>query len=655
MFRRVLVANRGEIAVRIIRACRDLGVSPVTIHSEADRDSLHVRLADESFEVGGAASRDSYLNGERVIEAARAMDAEALHPGYGFLAENGDFAARCAERGLVFVGPPPEAMRRMGDKAAARETAVKAGVRVVPGSDIVSGKDAERAAAGIGFPLLIKAAAGGGGMGMRLVRDPSNFSDSLREAQSEAEAAFGDARVFLERFVENPRHVEIQVFGDDAGCVVHLGERDCSIQRRNQKLLEESPSPAISPELRAGMGEAAVRLARGAGYRNAGTVEFLLDPEGRFYFLEMNARLQVEHPVTELISGMDLVALQLRVAAGEPLGFLQSEVSLSGAAIELRITAEDPFAGFVPATGRIREFRPPAGPGVRCDAGIVSGSVVSPHYDPLLAKIIVSGPDRETARKRAIRAVRETRLIGVASTLPFFERVLASVPFCSGNFDTSFVAAHWSAPQPERSGRRVGGAGRTRAPGARGGGGRAVAARRLELERGRRIPVPVAARRRRRGASGSILMRRVLSLDGKDCRVEVRAEPGGATLRVGIEGADGELVARETPGGWTITNGRRTVEAGVSGERSGELVVQIAEHSYRLETGRGAAGGSRRSGPAAGGASGRTLRSANPDAGQGGTPRAGRRRAGRRRRRRAGIRSDEDAERDPGAGERGHR
>ena len=443
MFRRVLVANRGEIAVRIIRACRDLGVSPVTIHSEADRDSLHVRLADESFEVGGAASRDSYLNGERVIEAARAMEAEALHPGYGFLAENGDFAARCAGRGLVFVGPPPEAMRRMGDKAAAREAAVQAGVPVVPGSDIVSGKDAERAAAKIGFPLLIKAAAGGGGMGMRLVRDPSDFSDSLREAQSEAEAAFGDARVFLERFVENPRHVEIQVFGDDSGSVVHLGERDCSIQRRNQKLLEESPSPAISPELRAGMGEAAVRLARGAGYRNAGTVEFLLDPEGRFYFLEMNARLQVEHPVTELISGMDLVALQLRIAAGEPLGFTQSEVSLSGAAIELRITAEDPFAGFVPATGRIREFRPPAGPGVRCDAGIVSGSVVSPHYDPLLAKIIVSGPDRETARKRAIRAVRETRLIGVASTLPFFERVLASPPFCSGEFDTSFVAAHW--------------------------------------------------------------------------------------------------------------------------------------------------------------------------------------------------------------------
>ena len=443
MFRRVLVANRGEIAVRIIRACRDLGVSPVTIHSAADRDSLHVRLADESIEVGGAASRDSYLNGERIIEAARSLGAEALHPGYGFLAENGAFAARCAERRVVFVGPPPDAMRRMGDKAAARQAATRAGVGVVDGSPIVSGTDAGEAARGIGFPLLIKAAAGGGGMGMRLVREPGAFADALGEARSEAEAAFGDARVFLERYVENSRHVEVQVLGDDFGSVVHLGERDCSIQRRNQKLLEESPSPAISSELRAAMGDAAVRLARGAGYRNAGTVEFLLDPDGRFYFLEMNARLQVEHPVTELVSGLDLVALQLRLAAGEPLAFTQEEVALTGAAIELRITAEDPFAGFVPATGRIREFRPPAGPGVRCDAGIVSGSVISAHYDPLLAKVITWGADRETARKRALRAVRETRLVGVGSTLPFFERVLASDVFRGGDFDTSFVEAHW--------------------------------------------------------------------------------------------------------------------------------------------------------------------------------------------------------------------
>ena len=444
MFRRVLVANRGEIAVRVIRACRDLGVSPVTVHSAADRGALHVRLADESVELGGAAARDSYLNGERVLDAATAMGAEAIHPGYGFLAENAGFAARTAARGLVFVGPPPEAMRQLGDKAAARAAAVRAGVPVAPGSGVIGDPgQAREAAAGIGFPLLIKAVAGGGGMGMRIVREPEALAGALSEARSEAVAAFGDGRVFLERLVAAPRHVEVQVFGDDHGTVVHLGERDCSIQRRNQKLVEEHPSPAITPELRAGMGRAAAELAAAAGYRNAGTVEFLLDREGRYSFLEMNTRLQVEHPVTEAVAGLDLVALQLRVAAGEPLGFVQDEVELSGAAIELRITAEDPFAGFAPATGRVLEFRPPDGPGIRCDSGITTGSVVSPHYDPLLAKIIVSGPDRETARRRALRAVRETRLVGVASTLPFFVRVLDSEEFRSGEFDTGFVANFW--------------------------------------------------------------------------------------------------------------------------------------------------------------------------------------------------------------------
>ena len=542
----------------------------------------------------------------------------------------------------------------MGDKAAAREAAVRAGVPVVPGSDIVAGRDARaRRRRRSGSRCSSRPPPGAGAWECGSYGDPADFSDSLREAQSEAEAAFGDARVFLERFVENPRHVEIQVFGDDFGSVVHLGERDCSIQRRNQKLLEESPSPAISPELRAGMGEAAVRLARGAGYRNAGTVEFLLDPEGRFYFLEMNARLQVEHPVTELVSGKDLVALQLRVAAGEPLGFAQSEVSLRGAAIELRITAEDPFAGFVPATGRIREFRPPAGPGVRCDAGIVSGSVVSPHYDPLLAKIIVSGPDRETARKRALRAVRETRLVGVASTLPFFERVLSSAPLPPRRVRHLVRRCALVRPQPERRGRGIRGAGRTRAPGARGGGRRAVAARGCERVRVRRAAVPVAARRRRRSAPGTAVVRRVLSLDGEDRRVEVRAADG--VLRVRIEGDGAELIARETPGGWTITNGRRTVEAGVSrrAERRAGRPDRRTHLPVRGGPGRGrrfpaARRGGRRDG-------GRTLRSAHSDAGQGGTRPAGRGRAGRRRRRCAGVRSDEDAERDPGPGERGHR
>ncbi len=444
MFRRVLIANRGEIAIRIARACRDLGMSPVTVHSRADRDSMHVALCDESVEVGGAAARSSYLNVERILEAARIMGAEAVHPGYGFLAENADFAIRCEEQGLRFVGPTPDAMRRMGDKAAARQVASEIGVPTVPGSGVLEPESDGRVEAGaLGAPLLIKATAGGGGMGMRLVRDLAVLPQRLAEARSEAEAAFGDSRVFLERLVERPRHIEVQVFGDRFGSVVHLGERDCSIQRRNQKLIEESPSPVVDGATREALGAAAVRLAAAVSYRNAGTVEFLLDPEGRFYFLEMNTRLQVEHPVTECVTGLDLVALQFRLAAGEPLPFRQEEIVPRGAAIELRITAEDPMAGFLPVAGRIDEFRPPLGPGIRCDSGVVSGSLVAPHYDPLLAKLIAFGPDRETARRRALRAVRETRLTGVVSTLVFHERVLDAPAFRSGDFDTSFVATEW--------------------------------------------------------------------------------------------------------------------------------------------------------------------------------------------------------------------
>ena len=454
MFRRVLIANRGEIAVRVIRACRDLGVSPVTVHSEADRGALPVRLADASVCLGPAPAAESYLDGERVLEAAQSLEADAVHPGYGFLAENADFAAACAARGLVFVGPSPAAMRLMGDKAEARAAAIRSGVPVAPGSAVLGEADDPRAAAAeVGFPLLIKAAAGGGGMGMRAVREPADFDRALADARSEAEAAFGDGRVFLERLVERPRHVEVQVFGDSGGAVVHLGERECSIQRRNQKLIEESPSPAVDARLRSELGAAAVRLAEQAGYEGAGTVEFLLDPDGRYYFLEMNARLQVEHPVTEALTGLDLVTLQLEVAAGAPLGFSQEEVCLSGAALELRITAEDPFAGFLPASGRIGYFRAPAGPGVRCDSGIASGSSVPPDYDSLLAKVIASGPDRETARRRALRAVRETRLVGVPTTLPFFDRVLESGVFRRGALDTSFVADHWPglAAAPDES------------------------------------------------------------------------------------------------------------------------------------------------------------------------------------------------------------
>ena len=445
MFRRVLVANRGEIAVRIIRACRDLGVSPVTVHSEADRDSLHVRLSDESVCIGPAAARSSYLAAGKILDAAEALGAEAVHPGYGFLAERADFAERCEARGLTFVGPSADAMRRMGDKAAAREAAIRAGVPVASGSPVCdTASEAVALAEAVGYPLLIKAAAGGGGMGMRPVAGPPELRGAFAEARSEAHAAFGDSRVFLERRILAPRHVEIQVFGDATGAVVHLGERECSIQRRNQKLVEESPSPALSPGLRERMGAAAVRLADAAGYRSAGTVEFLVDAEGQYSFLEMNTRLQVEHPITECVVGLDLVTLQLGLAAGAPLGFAQDDVTLEGAAIEMRITAEDPFAGFVPGTGTVREFRPADGPGVRCDAGIAAGSEVSSHYDPLLAKLITWGADRETARRRAIRAVRETRLVGIPNTLPFFERVLRSTPFRSGSYDTGFVGDHWT-------------------------------------------------------------------------------------------------------------------------------------------------------------------------------------------------------------------
>ena len=455
MFRRVLIANRGEIAVRVIRACRDLGISPVAVHSEADRSALHVRLADESVCLGPPPAAESYLVGERVIEAARALGAEAIHPGYGFLAENAGFAAACAAEGIVFVGPPPEAMRLMGDKARARAAAERSGVPTAPGSEVLdSAEEGERAADEIGFPLLIKAVGGGGGMGMRVVRERAALDGAIAEAQSEAESAFADGRVFLERLIERPRHVEVQVLADAGGAVVHLGERECSIQRRHQKLLEESPSPAVDPALREELGAAAVRLAEQAGYVGAGTVEFLLDDRGRYYFLEMNARLQVEHPITEVRTGLDLVTLQLRVAAGEPLGFDQTEVTYRGAAIELRITAEDPFTGFLPASGRLGEFRAPAGPGVRCDSGVASGSRVPADYDSLLAKVIAWGPDRETARRRAARAVRETRLVGVPTSLPFFERVLESEAFRRAELDTGFIDRQWPSLAEGPAGRR---------------------------------------------------------------------------------------------------------------------------------------------------------------------------------------------------------
>jgi len=455
MFRKVLIANRGEIACRIARALRDAGIRSVAVYSEADRDGLHVRLSDEAYPIGPAASSASYLRMDAVLEAAEKSGAEAIHPGYGFLAENPRFAQACQDDGVVFIGPPPSAMALMGDKARAREVAVKAGVPVVPGSrPLDSLEAAEAEAERIGYPLLVKATAGGGGKGMRRVVRREEIRSAFEQARSEAQASFGDPSVYLEKYVEHPRHIEIQVLGDGRGSVVHLFERECSIQRRHQKLIEEAPSPFLDGELRARMGEAAVSLARASGYQNAGTVEFLVNADRSFYFLEMNARLQVEHPVTELVTGVDLVLLQLAVASGDPLPFSQDELSPRGWAMEFRITAEDPFQNFMPTAGTLSVYRPPEGPGIRHDAGIFQGQRVTPHYDPLIAKLIVSGENRHQCISRARRAIREYRVQGVCTTLPFFERMLSDERFVSGEMDVGFVDRHWMEEIALRPGAR---------------------------------------------------------------------------------------------------------------------------------------------------------------------------------------------------------
>ena len=441
MFQKVLIANRGEIALRIIRACHELGVQTVAVYSEADRESLHVRFADEDVCIGPAAASESYLNIPRIIAAAEVTGAEAIHPGYGFLAENADFSEICTRSDLVFIGPTPGQIRLMGDKATARRTMMDVGVPTVPGSEgVVEDMDeAHRIAAEIGYPIMIKASAGGGGKGMRIANDAETFAKLLKSAQVEAQAAFGNAAVYLERCILKPRHVEIQVFGDSKGKVVHFGERDCSIQRRHQKLLEEAPSPALTPELRAEMGEAAVRAAQSIDYVGAGTVEFLLDQDGSFYFMEMNTRIQVEHPVTEVTTGVDLVKEQIRVAAGEPLS-MPDGVELRGHAIEFRINAEDPSRNFAPSPGTIRTFHPPGGPGVRLDTHVYAGYTVPQYYDSLIAKLIVSGRDRNEAIVRARHSLDQFIIEGVHTTLPFLRRILDDEAFIRGDVDTGFVA-----------------------------------------------------------------------------------------------------------------------------------------------------------------------------------------------------------------------
>lgn len=439
-FEKILIANRGEIAVRIIRACRELGIASVAVYSEADRSALHVRMADEAYLLGPAPAAASYLNVDRVIAAAKSSAAQAIHPGYGFLSERAHFAQACRAAGLVFIGPPLEAIELMGSKIAARELAESLGVPVVPGyTGAEQGRERLRSEAErIGFPLLIKASAGGGGKGMRTVRSLADFDAALEGAQREAKAAFGDDAVFLERLIERPRHVEIQVLADQHGNLVHLFERECSIQRRHQKIIEESPSSVLLPDIRMAMGESAVRLAKAANYCNAGTVEFLLDEAGRFYFLEMNTRLQVEHPVTECVTGLDLVHLQVAVAAGEPLPFQQSDLRQRGHAIEARVYAEDP-ATFLPSTGMLALFVPPQAPGVRNDAGLETGDQVTVHYDPLLSKLIVYAPDRPSAIARLQCALADYTVLGVTTNLPLLQAIARHSAFASGATQTDFL------------------------------------------------------------------------------------------------------------------------------------------------------------------------------------------------------------------------
>jgi acetyl-CoA carboxylase biotin carboxylase subunit len=442
--RRVLVANRGEIAVRIIRACRQLGLEAVAVCSTADREAAHTRLADRSVCIGPPLPGASYLNIPALVTTALGTGCDAVHPGYGFLAENAGFAEACAEHGLRFVGPSGEAIRAMGDKVRARELAAKIGVPVVPGSDgpLVSLEEAASVADRIGYPLLLKAAAGGGGRGMRVVRKPAELSEAFMGARAEARGAFGDATVYAERFLERVRHVEIQVVADAEGASVHLGERDCSVQRRHQKLLEEAPSPAVTPAVRAAMGEAALALVRHIGYQSVGTVEFVLEPDGqRFYFIEMNTRIQVEHPVTEMLTGVDLVTTQLRIAAGEGLDLRQADVRMRGHAIECRINAEDADQDFRPVPGTIRQWRPPAGEGIRIDTHIAEGAEVPPFYDSLLAKVIVAASDRAGAIDRMDRALAAFVVAGVPTTAAFHRRVLAHPDFVGGRVHTRWVEA----------------------------------------------------------------------------------------------------------------------------------------------------------------------------------------------------------------------
>ncbi|MDQ0188358.1 acetyl-CoA carboxylase biotin carboxylase subunit [Alicyclobacillus cycloheptanicus] len=441
MFKRVLIANRGEIAVRVIRACKELGIETVAVYSEADRDALHVQLADEAYCIGPTPSKNSYLHIPSLITVATLTGVDAIHPGYGFLAENSDFAEMCEAVGITFIGPSAHAIETMGDKSVAKETMKKAGVPTVPGSDglVADADEAIEIASRIGYPVIIKATAGGGGKGIRIVRDEESLRQAVSMAQREAESAFGNAGVYLEKYIEQMRHVEIQVLADRHGNVIHLGERDCSIQRRLQKLVEEAPSPVLSPETREAMGKAAVAAAKAVDYVGAGTVEFIYSLDGSFYFMEMNTRIQVEHPVTEWVTSVDLVREQILAAAGEPLSVRQEDIQLVGHAIECRINAEDPARNFMPAPGRVVDYLPPGGIGVRVDSAVYPGYTVPPYYDSMVAKLIVWAPTREQAIARMSRALSEFRVEGIQTTIPFHMKLMENEQFRSGQFTTRFL------------------------------------------------------------------------------------------------------------------------------------------------------------------------------------------------------------------------
>ncbi|HVW95828.1 MAG TPA: acetyl-CoA carboxylase biotin carboxylase subunit [Mucilaginibacter sp.] len=448
---KILVANRGEIALRVMRSAREMGIKTVAVYSDADRDALHVRYADEAVHIGAAPSAESYLAGGKIIEACKKTGAEAIHPGYGFLSENAGFARQVRDAGLILIGPSPEAMEVMGNKLSAKAAALKYNIPMVPGTEeaVTDVEEAKRRAEEVGFPILIKAAAGGGGKGMRIVESAADFEEQMQLAVSEAVSAFGDGSVFIERYVSSPRHIEIQVLGDSHGNIVHLFERDCSVQRRHQKVIEEAPSSVLTPQIREEMGRCAVDVARSVNYTGAGTVEFIMDEQLNFYFLEMNTRLQVEHPVTELISGIDLVKEQIRIARGEPISFRQEDLAINGHAIELRVYAEDPDNNFLPDIGTLQTYITPKGPGVRVDDGFEQGMEIPIYYDPMIAKLVTYGENRAEAIERMIRAIDEYQITGITTTLAFGKFVMQHEAFTSGNFDTHFVKKYFTAGLPQ--------------------------------------------------------------------------------------------------------------------------------------------------------------------------------------------------------------